>query len=504
MLSRKRRLVDRPRPPLVITLILVGLFSTWALAIARYGGPDEPGHVLRAEAVADGHVLGHTVPGLVSGFRAVLAPAGLATGDPRCFRHDKRVPATCARPDAGATGDRPVASSAGTNPPWYYAAVGVPVRLFGDVADAAWYRVVAAALFAVTIAVALARARRIDPARGLLLVLAALSPVAWFLGGVVNPSSLEIAFAVLAWIGVERLRVAADLDLSALAWVGIPAAVAILLRPIAAVGVLTMLVVIWITRRGAGALVRRQWAVLLTGPAVAGLASLLWSRWSSVDVSDQRAATHASLAHVFREALGGTADTLHEIGGSLGWLEYSAPWPAQWAWWLAVIACGVVAWSGPRDVRVAWLFIAACMVLFPIAFETALANRLGYIWQGRYSIPTVVGLVIVGSSTWLARLRPGAVLGLLGVTALAEIATLWTALRRYTVGTNGSWFFTDARWHPPLPPFVLLAANAMLIVALLLARPSGPSASRRQRSPATGDATRGVTAWLRRPCGARR
>jgi len=54
---------------------------------------------------------------------------------------------------------------------------------------------------------------------------------------------------------------------------------------------------------------------------------------------------------------------------------------------------------------------------------------------------------------------------------------LWTALRRYTVGTNGSWFLTGARWDPPLPPFVLLAANALLIVALMC------TATRREPRP---------------------
>ena len=467
MRSRAQALSGRSPLPLIITLITIGLFTTWALAIARYGGPDEPGHVLRAEAVADGHVLGNTVPGLVSGFRAVVAPAGIATGDPRCYRHDKQVPATCARPEPGATGDRAVASSAGTNPPWYYGAVGVPVRLFGDTGDAAWYRVVAAALFALTIALAIARARRIDANRGVLGVVAALSPVAWFLGGVVNPSSMEIALAVLAWVGVERLRVSPVAGVRDLAWIGVPAGSAIVIRPIAAVGVGAMVVVIWIVRRGTGALARRQWALLLAGPVVAGVASLAWSRWSSVEVSDERAATHSSLAHVFREALGGTADTVHEIGGSLGWLEFSAPWPAQWAWWIAVLACGAAAWRGGREVRAAWLFLAGFTLLFPIAFETALANRLGYIWQGRYSIPTAVGLVIIGSSSWLRRLSARVVQVLLGAVAVVEVATLWTALRRYTVGTNGSWFLIDARWDPPLPPFVLLGANAVLIVALM-------------------------------------
>jgi Predicted membrane protein (DUF2142) len=459
---------------LLITALVAtvaGVFATWALAIARYGGPDEPGHVLRADAVADGHLLGDTVPGLVTGFRAVTAPAGIATGDPKCFRHDKHVAARCAVPDPGVSGKRRVASSAGTNPPWYYAAVGLPVRLIGDLGEATWYRLVAAVLFAVTVAVAIVRARRVGAGNGVLIVVVALSPVAWFLGGVVNPSSAEIALSLVAWIGIERVRVAEHVSGRDLAWIGGPAGLAILIRPIAAIVVLTMLAVVWMVRRGARALDWRQWARLLSGPAAAVLSSVVWSRWSGVAVSDDRVSAHGSVAHIFWQAVTGTADTVHEIGGSLGWLEYSAPWPAQWVWWAAVIGCGVGAWRSNGKLRGTWLFIAAGTLIVPIAFETVLAGRLGFIWQGRYSIPTAMGLVVIGSARWTTSLnrRRGLVATVLAVGATIEVATLWTALRRYTVGTNGSWFFTDAKWHPPLPPFVLLGANAALMTVLVSA-----------------------------------
>ena len=42
---------------------------TWAFAIARYGGPDEPAHIIRSAAVAHGDLVGQPVAGLEPGYR---------------------------------------------------------------------------------------------------------------------------------------------------------------------------------------------------------------------------------------------------------------------------------------------------------------------------------------------------------------------------------------------------------------------------------------------------
>src|SRR3954465_464050 len=69
---------------------------TWAMATARYGGPDEPAHIIRAAAVSHGDLLGDAVRRLEPGYRQVSVPAPLATGDPGCFRHDEAATAACA------------------------------------------------------------------------------------------------------------------------------------------------------------------------------------------------------------------------------------------------------------------------------------------------------------------------------------------------------------------------------------------------------------------------
>jgi len=129
------------------------LLVTWSLGTARYGGPDEPAHVIRAYAVAHGDVLGDrpdpATLDLAPGYRVVDVPASLASGDPACFRHDSTVTPDCA---VASTSTEPVAAatSAGINPPLYYAVVG-PLARLGDAADPTSYRIAAALLAGVVL-----------------------------------------------------------------------------------------------------------------------------------------------------------------------------------------------------------------------------------------------------------------------------------------------------------------------------------------------------------------
>ncbi len=163
----------------------------------RYGGPDEPAHVLRAHAVANGDLLGAPADGLPPGYRTVTVPAGLGTGDPACYRHDPDVPSGCA--DGERDGEVTVSSSAGTNPPLYYALVGLPPRLLGVADDPLAYRLSAAALVAIVLGLVVARLGvHGDHA---VLVAALITPSCWFLWGVVNPNAIEIALVALAATG---------------------------------------------------------------------------------------------------------------------------------------------------------------------------------------------------------------------------------------------------------------------------------------------------------------
>ena len=456
-------------------VLLFAILVIWSVSTARYAGPDEPAHVLRAASVATGVLIGDRVPALDPGYRRVEVAAALTTGDPTCFRHDDGIPATCAQAAPDASGVAAAASSAGTYPPYYYALVGMPVRLLGDTADVGWYRVVASGWCAVVLAMAIARSRRVA---GVLLV-ACLTPASWFLFGVVNPNSLEIALAVLAWVGIERIRTSRVVSMADIAWVAGPAAVAILIRPVAALG--------WLAMAGAALLIdltgtsdmtvgapRRRLRLLFVIPPVAAvIASVAWNIWAAVDISDVRTAEDVSTGTAIRTAVEQSTETWREMVGSLGWLEYSAPWFAHVVWWatLALCAWGVATAgvaAGGATLRRAWLWVLAVTVGGPILFEVVFSGSVGFIWQGRYSIASAIGLTIIGFSMGRDRIGPTGRIVVAAAAVTAQVATLWIVLQRYTVGASGSWWFREARWHPAVAPILLVLLDAVLMVGLVV------------------------------------
>ncbi len=459
---------------LLAGLALFAMFATWSLATARYGGPDEPAHVLRAAAVASGDLLGDRVSGLDPGYRSVLAPAALTTGDPTCFRHDDDTAAACAVADPAATGFRRAASSAGTYPPLYYAMVGLPVRLIGDSADVLWYRLSAAFWCAVALTLAAVRSR----STWVPLLVVCVTPATWFLFGVVNPNALEVALAVLAWVGVERVRSSTQVPSWAdVGWIAGPIVVAILIRPVAVLAWLAMVGVLLLGSNGrprSARLPMPRRAFLYGLPLVAVAGAIAWNGWAGGAARDSRTAEQLPLVRSIWRAIDESPETWREMAGSLGWLEFSAPWIAHVIWWsMAAVAAWLTLRAG-GSLRRAWLWVLTVFVAGPIVFEVVLAGRVGFIWQGRYSIATGIGLMIVGIDEWHRRLPHRSIRWIVGPGAVAQFATLWAVLQRYAVGADGSLWFRGASWHPPLPALILLGADAALLIgALWLGRAFG-------------------------------
>jgi hypothetical protein len=441
----------------VLAWLAVGI--TWAASIGRYGGPDEPAHVLRAYAVAHGDVDGDRVSDLPSGYRGVTVPRTLGTGDPTCYRHDATLPSTCSVPTPPHEGTVYVATSAGVAPPLYYALVGLPARVLGVADDPLAYRFVALAWVAVVLAFAAVRARALGRAALTMLVL--VPPSAWFLLGVVNPNSLEIALCALAWVGVARVRRSGTTTAADIAWIGVPLGVAVAMRPIALVAAVAVVSVLVVDPR-----TRPTWrgAALLAMPAVIGGVSVLaWQRVIGWDGTDPRTAVTGSLWRALRDSVGGLGRTAGELIGTTGWLEVSLPVPVKVAW-LALLAAVLARTRAARSVRVrartaataraergAWAVWGLVLVGTPVAFETVFSSSIGPIWQGRYSVPVFIGLGALVASRGGTRWRD---LRLLVVAALAvECASFVVTVRRYSVGIGGSWWLHDAaptsRWLTP-------------------------------------------------------
>jgi len=485
----------------------IAVVMTWSMAIARYGGPDEPAHVVRAFAVADGQGRGEPSATLPVGYRIVEVPASLASGDPACFRHDPTITPDCAVVLPTASGNAPpamvrVATSAGINPPLYYALVGVPVRVLGERGDPTSYRTVAALLNACVLAMAAWRARRLldrdGPTHriGLVMMLAGLTPATWFLFGVVNPNGFEIALAALAWVGVVRMWRSPTPSFAELAWVGVPIGLAVAVRPIALATALPMLAIIELRQTGR---LRRHQRTIVWVPVLLALGSLVvWQQFLGInDATDPRTARSGSLLTALGRSVSGLPTTIRELIGSLGWLEYSAPVVAQALWGLTLCAAAA-AWVAQvrrtsrhrpsRSVRLwpVWAIWAGALVLTPLLFEVVFFTRLGPIWQGRYSLPMWLGVgalmmittneqasepVDEAARVPAAEPPSGRWAGIIASAVLAvgvsETLTFWAVLRRSTVGSNGSWWFADA--HSTNDARWLLIVHALTVAGLTAA-----------------------------------
>jgi Predicted membrane protein (DUF2142) len=440
------------------TAAFVILGCTWAFAIARYGGPDEPAHVLRAAAVAHADLLGQPSDSLESGYRQVTVPAPLASGDPACYRHSETTTAACAAPTTGS-GTVDVATSAGTAPPWYYALVGLIARVLSSGSSVLGYRMASVVLCAFILGHAVARSRRFGASAWLV---AAITPSTWFLIGVVGTSGIEVALVVVALVeAVGRFH---QPGAEPLTRVTVPLAACLLLRPAAVIDVVVVALVV------APTVVRpvtRRTLLMLSAPfAVVGVASVAWSQWVGFVLDDRRTADANTAATTVGRSLSRIPLTVHQTIGALGWNEFFAPLIAQvvWAATLVFAIWWVFTRGSDRWWHVRWAFVA---LVLPTIVEVVVHRRIGHVWQGRYSIAFAIGGVLYAArfaAPSRAVMRAVVIAG-----ASAEVLTLWQSLRRYMVGLDGSMLLRHASWRPPVNPWLLLVLNGVAVAWLATA-----------------------------------
>ena len=437
------------------TAAFVIIGCTWAFAIARYGGPDEPAHVIRAAAVAHGDLVGQPVNGLEPGYRQVTVPAALASGDPACYRHSETTTADCAVAATGSGMSR-VATSAGASPPWYYAIVGLIARLLSDGRSVLAYRMAAVLLCAALLGLAVARSWRYG---GSPWLVAALTPSAWFLIGVVGTSGIELALVLLALVeAVGRFHYGRGVSLGR---VTLPLAVCLLLRPAAFIDIALVALVLMPTLPRP--FTRRSLAWLVGPFAVVGVASLAWNHWTRLVFRDRRTSDSNTWVTTLDRSLHGIPKMAHQAIGALGWNEFFAPNVAQifWVATLAVAVWWVVTRTSDRWWYVRWI---AAALLLPTAIDVFVHRQIGAIWQGRYSIMFAMGGVAYAARAGVPTRSIGR--GIVIAGACAEVLTLWQTLRRYMVGLDGSFTLQHASWRPPLNPWLLIAINAAAIAWL--------------------------------------
>lgn len=488
--------IPRPLPTFgLLAALFATLFGLWSLATPLMGLPDEPAHTIKAAAVVRGQILveegtsfGHGVHVRVPDYIANLHAQG-------CYKFNRAQAADCAPLIyADDTFTNIGVTSAGSYNPMYYWVVGLPTLVLSGAPAIYAMRLVSAALCAIFFAAgftALTELRR--PQYPVLVAALTMTPMILFLGGGINPNSLEIAATMAAFAGfvvvLDQWRDTKNV-LPALVTVAASTVVLANARQISLVWLLCALVVAVCSFRFRRTIQvfkdkRVLTAVGLTIPGA--LLGLLWIYIASrgpanVGVApDGIANPHpdAPLYRGFMIMLDRTYDFFPQYIGVMGWLDTPAPELVTMVW-SGLMVIGLVLPFCVRPLRnwTGYWVALAMLYLVPAILQTAIWRSMGFIWQGRYTLPLVVVLFLsVGLGLRRLRFPTGQVtlqiarVGFWLMILCHSLAFVYV-LRRYVVGISESanWqtLFSSPHWQPPFGWPLLSAAYLLVTTAGML------------------------------------
>lgn len=493
--------------PRRLWLAVFALLSTiglvWTLAMPLYAGPDEEAHVVRAVSLARGQFVGED-KGDGTGQLWVMIPGVYGSDQTDCFKFKPSKSAACQNFDNNVA-ERMQPSAAGRYPPGYYLLVGLGSLVSPTAGGMYLMRLLGALVSAAVFASAVLTLDGAGDRRlGGLGLMVALTPMMFFVMGIVNPSTPEVAGGVAVWVSGYVLVTGSrnGVDQRVLARFGVGALLLVLARTTGPLWLALAVVLLFFLATGSAlrTLVgsKRVWA---WGAAivVATIGQLAWIRSANpLGTPDPERAKVGSFGDFFRFGIGNSwpGNELQMIG-SFGWLDTAAPQLTYVIWTVAVgllvIMC--LSWAKIRSM-VVLIVILVLTVALPAAVDAAQAADRGYIWQGRYTLPLAVAIPILsaliigerGRGMW----RGTRFFGIMAVLLfIAQELALWQTLRRFAVGSEGVLlsFWTAPEWSPPVSPLILLSLFALTYGALAFVLVGGGDPP---PGPAEADSTRAV------------
>lgn len=477
---------------LVSVAVFVALGSVWALATPPEASPDEPMHTMHAAAVVRGDVGGRSVvtpspgPGVINSVDYVVRiPESYASlpAVPACYAFRPDATADCAPPLGTRMDIVETSVHVGSYPPVYYALVGWPSLFLAASPGVYAIRFVSLLVCAALLASGVVAAR--ETARGgaaCIGIALAVTPMVVFLASAVNPNSLEVAAGFATWAGCFALLRSARAGLvssGSLLRAAVPAVLVAWARP---TGVVT-LAIIAATAAVAEADLRsvrrllkdRRVVVAAVVVGVAALGALCWvvlaRSFSGFLGSPQ---PDLSAFEAGRQSLAYVPRRLEEMVGWFGWLDVRLPHVVPWVWGAAVLLLTVAGlWAGRARQRLAVVVLLAAALSVSTGSETLRAAEYGWIWQGRYSLPLLVGLPLMCAMFVDDRgaLPRRALAWAMAASAVLVVCSFVlahaTSMRRYLTGVSAPlWDHLDAStWSPPLPPYLLLVGAAVTAAA---------------------------------------
>lgn len=485
------------------------MLGCWILAVPPNAGPDEPAHAVASAALVRGETTGAVDPAL-PGIELFEVPGMVGLPPHACYALQPTQPVTCVLPATLSTDPWIAGTTSANYPP---AGLILP-GLASFVPSAGAYQYLARALSAavmvalVSWCLVVAARRSTTMAAAMLL---GLTPIAWFSGAVINPSAMAIAGGLALWTGLLLM------DSGRAATVTVVAGWAALLLARRDGPVWATWIVVFVCLLGScrpSDVWRRldtwgRWVVLalvplpalhtLTVPAqrsqlflglaplaLLGLDLILRSRSSAARVPRlvwplaALAALAVGFVVIDRLRPGGfdadqlavvintSGEHLRQIVGVLGSLDAPTPTSAIILWWVVIGVLGGVALTArPRAAAWGAGVIGAALVTAWV-LELGSGDTSGTYWQGRYSMPLVVGLpIVLALGAEVARRPPRFAAVLAGASWFVTVAAFWSAQRRWAVGIDGPvapWRWNT--WGSPLPPIVVSAVFSVVMALL--------------------------------------
>lgn len=494
----------------------------WSLAVPYDGFADEARHTVRAWSAAGGEWVFHG-PVQSDGTPLITAPRSLAPNAPvasACFQQHPQLSAACS-PRAGLRSDAhrmvTIGSGAGRYNPLYYVIVGQPLRLWPDQRGIYLARALSDALVSALFATALAVTVLARHGRRLLSgLLVALTPVALHLSSAINPAGVEIAAAVMLWAALVLLVDGRRNSPVLVRVCGVAAAIVAVVRAggVAWLALIFAVAALGLTRDHARALARsrtvRRWSALVVPAMVAGT---WWTLWQKTIGQAGSAAPGRSRVDMVVNALNvdiwGRGEYLVKgLVGLVGFGDTSPPGIVYPVWFcvFGVVLFGALALTRWRD-RIRLLIPVVGAAVLSLAVDIGPISQGWYVSQGRYALPVLAGVPILGAyllgergvldDERLARLARASTMVLLPL----QLVTLYAAMLRYQRGfPSGDPIplqpvnpFKGA-WLPPLGPQLplALASVGLVVLGVLLWRTASGDAfppvpgSGRAGSPARG------------------
>lgn len=470
-----RRLAVR-RGLLVLVAVLIAE-AVWMMAVPPYRGSDEVDHTYRAAGVARGewHLDQGTPDG--RGLLVRIPDDIVQAAQGQCASLKYNLLYNC-HPMSTENGESVVTTAAGAYDPSYYFAIGTVARPFHG----------AAADYAMRAATAVFCALLIGLAAGLLTfagagiwaslgLLTALIPEVLFSGAIAAPNGPEMALGLLMWAGLlaaVRQEATQLRRQRRLLWVAIAAAVPLtFVRMLGPFWVLAILgsVVLLIGLRATKDLVARHRRTVVAGVVLVGLAACWYATW--YEISAQVTGTHSDKQP---EVWGLAFDLpafLMQLVGAFPFRSEPAPLATYPLVFLVVGLLFFAAWrrAVPARSRRAVLVIGIVSLLLPTFFALLFMSSLGAVWQGRYEIPYVIGIMpLCGLLLDDAGFAPvegprlaSLSLVMLGIAQVVDVYHVQVMeLGRAPSAADTSWF------HPPSWATGLLMLVAWATACLLL------------------------------------